>query len=196
MSTTAVFAIEIVSSLLFFGLIAWWYAWPRLRSLPLVDALSLLLFVHCFRTVGLSLLVPAAGIDIPARAAQEIGYGDLVSAILAFGSIALLRFKSRAALPLVWLFSVAGMVDLVNAQLVGVQLNLLEHVLGPGWYIVTYFVPLLWVTHVLIVVLLLRRRGELRQLVTARLGHHHPADHQDHDQDADSRLAEALQLNS
>jgi hypothetical protein len=50
------------------------------------------------------------------------------------------------------------MVDLVNAQIVGVQFNLLQHTLGVGWYIVRYYVPLLWVTHVLIVALLVKRR--------------------------------------
>lgn len=161
MSSPGVFAVEITGSFLFFGLIAWWYAWPRLRAMRVVDALSLLLFVHCFRTVGISLLVPAAGIDIPPRAAQEIGYGDLVAAALALVSIIALRFRTRVASPIVWLFSIVGMLDLVNAQLVGLEFNLLQHVLGPGWYIVTYYVPLLWVTHILIVLLLVRRRGEL-----------------------------------
>lgn len=158
MTTTGVFALELISSILIFALAGWWWAWPRLKAMRLNDALSLLLLVHLFRTMGISLMVREAGIDMPATAAQEIGYGDLVAALLALISIIALRYRPAIALPIVWLFSVVGMVDLVNAQIVGVQFNLLQHTLGPGWYIVTYYVPLLWVTHVLIVLLLVKRR--------------------------------------
>jgi hypothetical protein len=159
MTTTGVFALEIASSLVILGLAGWWWAWPRLRSMRPADALSLLLIIHCFRTLGVSLMVPAAGIDIPARAAQEIGYGDLASALLAFASILALRYRPALSRPLIWAFSIVGMVDLVNAQIVGVQFDLLQHTLGFGWYIVTYYVPLLWVTHILIVALLVKRRA-------------------------------------
>jgi hypothetical protein len=163
MTTTAVFALEIASSFLIIGLAAWWYAWPRLTAMRSADALSLLLFIHCFRTIGVSLLVPAAGIDIPVRAAQEIGYGDLAAALLALISIVALRYRPALSRPIIWVFSIVGMLDLANAQYVGVLFNLLQHTLGPGWYIVTYFVPLLWVTHVLIVLLLVKqRRGQAR----------------------------------
>jgi hypothetical protein len=160
MTTAGVFALEIASSFLIFGLVAWWWAWPRLKAMRFADALSLLLVIHCFRTTGISLMVPAAGIDMPAQAAQEIGYGDLVAAFLALISIVALRYRPAIAVPIVWVFSVVGMLDLANAQYVGIQLNLLEHTLGPGWYIVTYYVPLLWVTHILIVLLLVKRRGQ------------------------------------
>jgi hypothetical protein len=160
MTTAGVFALEIASSFLIFGLVAWWWAWPRLKAMRFADALSLLLVIHCFRTTGISLMVPAAGIDMPAQAAQEIGYGDLVAAFLALISIVALRYRPAIAVPIVWVFSVVGMLDLANAQYVGIQFNLLEHTLGPGWYIVTYYVPLLWVTHILIVLLLVKRRGQ------------------------------------
>jgi hypothetical protein len=159
MSTTGVFALELVGSFLIFGLAGWWWAWPRLKAMSPADALSLLLLVHMFRTLGISLMVREAGIDMPATAAQEIGYGDLVAAFLALISIIALRYRPAMSRPIVWLFSVVGMVDLINAQIVGVQFNLLQHTLGPGWYIVTYYVPLLWVTHVLIVLLLVKRRN-------------------------------------
>jgi hypothetical protein len=161
MSPTGVFTLEIAGSFLIFGLAAWWYAWPRLTAMRPADALTLLLIIHCFRTIGVSLMVPAAGIDIPVRAAQEIGYGDLAAAVLALISILALRYRPALSLAAIWVFSVVGMLDLANAQYVGVQFNLLQHTLGPGWYIVTYIVPLLWVTHVLIVLLLVKHRGDL-----------------------------------
>ncbi|HLQ60661.1 MAG TPA: hypothetical protein VK131_02235 [Candidatus Acidoferrales bacterium] len=117
-----------------------------------------LLFVHCFRTVGLSLLAPQIGTNMPAQAAAEIGYGDLVAAALALLAILSLRYRWGPATLLVWVFSIWGMADLANAMYVGISSNLTSYQLGPGWYIVTYYVPLLWVTHVLIVLLLVRRR--------------------------------------
>ena len=41
MSTTGVFALEIAGSFLTFGLVAWWWAWPRLKAMRFADALSL-----------------------------------------------------------------------------------------------------------------------------------------------------------
>jgi len=117
-----------------------------------------LLFVHCFRTVGLSLLAPQIGTNMPAQAAAEIGYGDLVAAALALLAILSLRYRWGPATLLVWVFSIWGMADLANAMYVGISSNLTSYQLGPGWYIVTYYVPLLWVTHVLIVLLLVRRQ--------------------------------------
>lgn len=73
MTTARVFALEIASSFLVLGLVAWWWAWPRLKAMRFADALSLLLITHCFRTTGISLMVPATGIAMPAQAAQEIG---------------------------------------------------------------------------------------------------------------------------
>ncbi|MEE8056050.1 MAG: hypothetical protein V3T38_08400, partial [Gammaproteobacteria bacterium] len=57
------------------------------------------------------------------------------------------------ALALVWLFNIVGTVDLLNA---------LRHVnvapaFGAAWYIPTFLVPLLLVTHFMIFVRLLRR---------------------------------------
>lgn len=111
MSTTGVFALEITTSFVILGLAGWWWAWPRLKSMRPADALSLLLIVHCFRTLGVSLMVPAAGIDIPARAAQEIGYGDLAAATLALISIIALRYRPGISRPLIWAFSIVGTVD-------------------------------------------------------------------------------------
>ncbi len=155
--TLQIFVLELASSLLLFGLIAWWYAWPRLRDRPRSAALIPLLFVHCFRTVGMSLLVPQIGTNMPAGVAAEIGYGDLVAAVLALVSILALRYRPGTATALVWIFSLWGMADLANAMYVGVSANLVSYQLATGWYIVTYFVPLLWVTHVLIVLVLLRK---------------------------------------
>ena len=56
--------------------------------------------------------------------------------------------------PLVWLFNVEGTLDLVNAFYQG----LLKDVqLGAAYYIPTFAVPALFVTHAMIFTMLIRR---------------------------------------
>ncbi len=64
-----------------------------------------------------------------------------------------LRTGWAGALALVWIFNIAGTVDLLNA---------LRHVdvapyFGAAWYIPTFLVPVLLVTHLMIYIRLLRR---------------------------------------
>jgi hypothetical protein len=56
-------------------------------------------------------------------------------------------------MPLVWLFNIVGTADLLNALR---QADAVPH-LGTTWYIPTFLVPLLLVTHVMIFARLLRR---------------------------------------
>jgi hypothetical protein len=64
-----------------------------------------------------------------------------------------LRSDWSIALPIIWLFNVVGTVDLFYA------LSHAEAIpyLNAGWFIPTFFVPLLLVTHFLIFARLLRR---------------------------------------
>ena len=90
---------------------------------------------------------------MPSVFAGPAAYGDLISSLLAIASVVALRGGWRFALPLVWLFSIAGTADLLNA------LRQVEAVpyFGATWYIPTYLVPLLVVTQVMVFARLLRR---------------------------------------
>ena len=69
-----------------------------------------------------------------------------------------LRNSWVLALPLVWVFNVVGSLDLLNALRQAEAIPYLE----ATWYIPTFFVPLLLVTHVMIFSRLLRlSRNEL-----------------------------------
>ncbi len=77
----------------------------------------------------------------------------LAGYLLALLALVILRKGWGIAIPLVWLFNIVGSVDLLNA---------LRHVdvvpdLGATWYIPTFLVPLLLVTHAMIFARLLRR---------------------------------------
>ncbi|GAC1450656.1 MAG: hypothetical protein PVSMB4_09740 [Ktedonobacterales bacterium] len=158
MNLAQLFFTQMVLNALVYALIALWYVAPRLARLPRSRALAPLLFLHTFRTVGLVFLVPGVvGTRLPDAFAVPAAYGDLLAAVLALGALLMLRARWRAALVLVWLFNLEGMVDLLNAFIQAARVNLAAaYALGPAWLILTFVVPALLVAHVLIFWLLLR----------------------------------------
>lgn len=153
-----VFLINLFFAFLVWGLVAWQYIWPALKSRPRADALRPILYLHAFRFVGLSFLIPGTvSPDLPAQFAQPAAWGDLLAATLALTALALLRTK--AGLAVVWIFNIAGSADLVGAFVSANRLLVSEN---PGWqgaayYIPAVYVPLLIATHVLVFMLLLRK---------------------------------------
>ncbi|MCI0553117.1 MAG: hypothetical protein L0287_19390 [Anaerolineae bacterium] len=158
MDAFQIFGLQTTLSLIVYTLIAKWYVWPRLTALPLHEALVPLLFVHTLRHVGMTVLV--AGVvdpDVPQSFTVPLAYGDLVAALLALFSIFALRGRWSLVLPLVWVFNIWGFVDLLNAAYQGIRIDATRYDLGAGWFIPTFFVPALYVTHVMIFMLLLKR---------------------------------------
>lgn len=156
MSTFQIFGLQMLLSLLVYGLLARWYVAPRLAALPLPAALAPLLFLHAFRHLGMVFLVPTVvGPSLPPAFAVPAAYGDLLAALLALLAIVALRAGWRQALALTWLFNVVGTLDLLHALYRGAQLQVQ---LGSAYYIPTFAVPALLVTHAMIFVMLLRRR--------------------------------------
>jgi hypothetical protein len=77
------FGVSVAFGFLVWGIIAWRYIWPVLRTRSRRDALTPVLLLHSFRFVGLSFLVPGVvSSDLPAAFAGPAAYGDLVTAIL------------------------------------------------------------------------------------------------------------------
>ncbi|MEO2017598.1 MAG: hypothetical protein ABGZ53_24860 [Fuerstiella sp.] len=147
MDTLTIFGLQLVLSLTVFGLIAKWYVVPWLSEKPLHLALTVLIFPHALRHVGLVFLVPGlVGESLPSYFAWTAAYGDFVAGLLALISLVALRHGWGLALPLVWLFNIVGTVDLVHALS---HADAVPH-LGATWYIPTFFVPLLLVTHVMV----------------------------------------------
>ena len=154
MDALAIFGLQFVLSVIVYALIAKWYVTPWLAEKPIDQALIPLIFPHAFRHIGLTFFVPGVVAQpLPSFFADTAAYGDLISALLALLSLVALRGGWGLALPFVWLFNTVGTVDLLNA---------LRHAdavpnLGATWYIPTFLVPLLLVTHFMIFARLLRR---------------------------------------
>jgi hypothetical protein len=157
MAPIVLFSIQFTLSLVAYALMALWYVGPRLARLPRETALVPLLWVHAFRIVGGTILAPGSvGAGVPMAFQTMIGYGDLITAFLALVALVALRTRQPAAIALVWLVLVVGMLDTVNAIIESMRYGVYTHALGFSWVIVTLYVPALLVSSWLIFVQLRR----------------------------------------
>ena len=118
-----------------------------------------LLLLHSFRFIGLAFLVPGVvSPDLPAAFAKSAAYGDVIAATLAL--LSLLLLKRRAGVVVVWIFSLWGTFDLLNAFYEANRTGLLAGQLGAMYFVPTVIVPLLLITHGLVFRILLQRQGE------------------------------------
>ncbi len=154
MDTQAIFGLQFILSLVVWGVIAKWLLTPWLGTKSTHEALFWLTLPHAFRHIGMVFLVPGVVAQpLPDAFAIPAAYGDLVTGVLALLGLIALRTGWAGALALVWLFNIVGTVDLLNAlRHVNVAPNF-----GAAWYIPTFLVPLLLVTHFMIFVRLLKR---------------------------------------
>ncbi len=151
MNGVTIFWMQLITSVFVFGIVAVWYVWPSLAKLSRNSALTLLLFVHVPRYVGMTLLVPGM-VDpkLPTEFLSSAAYGDLLEAALAFASIFALRSNWRVAVPLVWVANTWGFVDLLNGVRGVLQLNVPRFNLATFWYVYTFYAPLVIVSHLMI----------------------------------------------
>jgi hypothetical protein len=96
--------------------------------------------------------------ELPGEFARPAAYGDLIAAVLAL--IALAGLQSRLGIGLVWAFNLWGSADLLFAfyqGMIGVRIR--PGQLGAAYFIPTFAVPLLFITHALVFRLLVEGDG-------------------------------------
>ena len=146
MQTQLAFFVSIAFSLIAWGVVTARYIWPELRLRPRAEALRPLLIIHSFRFLGLAFLVPGVvSPDLPSAFAHSAAYGDIIAAILAL--LALLSLPSASGVVIAWIFSVWGTADLFNAFYQANRAGLMAGQLGATYFIPTFIVPLLLITH-------------------------------------------------
>lgn len=161
MDLTAAALLAMILSFVVYATAAVWYAAPSLRELPLADALAPLLWIHAFRHVALQLFSSQEfGFAIPDSVRDQIAYGDLIGILLALATLYAMRFAWGWAVPLAWVFVVATALDLTNAAIQGIREELFAEAADVSWLILTFYVPALWVSLVLVVWKLITRRSE------------------------------------
>jgi hypothetical protein len=153
------FFVSIAFSFVAWGTVTARYIWPELRNRPRVEALRPLLILHSFRFEGLAFLVPGVvSPDLPSAFAHSAAYGDIISAALALLSLLTLRWK--AGIVMAWAFNIWGSADLLRAFYEGNASGLLAGQLGAAYFIPTFVVPLLLITHGLAFRILLQHQNQ------------------------------------
>jgi hypothetical protein len=149
------FFASIALSIVAWGTVTMLYIWPRLRGLEQSDALRPILVVHTFRFLGLAFLVPGVvSPDLPLSFAQPAAYGDLAAAIMAL--LSLLSLRTGGGVALAWIFNVWGAFDLLNAFYRAGSAGLVPGQLGATYFIPTFLVPMLFISHIVVFRILLR----------------------------------------
>ena len=140
------FFVSIAFSFIAWGIVAARYIWPELRLRQRAEALRPLLILHSFRFIGLAFLVPGVvSPDLPSAFAHSAAYGDIIAAILAL--LSLLSLPRGAGVVIAWIFNLWGSADLFNAFYQANRAGLLPGQLGAAYFIPTFIVPLLLITH-------------------------------------------------
>jgi hypothetical protein len=153
------FFVSIAFSFIAWGMVAARYIWPELRVRERAEALRPLLTLHSFRFIGLAVLVPGVvSADLSPAFARYVAFGDFIAAIFAVLSLFLL--PSAAGVAVAWIFNVWGAVELLNVFYQGNHVGLLAGQLGAAFFLPTFIVPLLLITHGLAFRILLQHQAE------------------------------------
>jgi len=159
MQTQFAFFTSIAFSLIAWGVVAARYIWPNLRIRQRAEALRPLLTLHSFRFIGLAFLVPGVvSPELPSAFAHSAAYGDIIAAILAL--LALTLLPSASGVALAWIFNIWGTADLFNAFYQANHSGLMAGQLGAAYFIPTFIVPLLLITHGLGFRILMQRQSQ------------------------------------
>lgn len=161
MDLTSAAVLAMVLSFAIFVMMAAWYVAPWLGAQPRAQALTPLLWIHAFRHVALQIFsAQQIGFAVSNSARDQIAFGDVIGTILAVTAIVALRYRVRGAAFLVWVFVAEAAFDLANATGAGVREQLFASASGVTWLILTFYVPLLWVSLGLVIWQLYSRRRE------------------------------------
>jgi len=156
MEAIILFGISVLMSFIVWNKATQKYLWPRIKNLELKKAVQPILILNSFRFAGLSFFVPGVvHADLNPAWAVPAAFGDFTTAILAFTTLSLINTASFR--PLLWLFNILGFIDLLVAFIDGPRYNILPS-LGPAYYIIVLYVPLLLLTHLMTFRLLLKKQ--------------------------------------
>jgi hypothetical protein len=152
------FFISHAAEFLVFGLIGRWYVWPAIRDRGPQSALPPFLLYACLRVNGLMFLMPGlVSPELPKAFAVPTAYGDVTAAGLALLALACVRYEIAVALPMLWLFNIVGLLDLIYANISTFKDRVDPVHLGVSYYLAALNVPAMVVVHVLIFAYLLKR---------------------------------------
>ena len=149
-----ILTLNLVLSTLVFWVAARIYLLPRLGQIQARAVLLPILLLHSFRHLGLMFLAPGATYaGMPAQFAYPAALGDLLAALLALAAVVPVSRDAPSARPLVWIFNVAGTLDLIAAIALA-TLYAAPDYMSAAYWIPAFWVPALLVTHYIAFVVL------------------------------------------
>lgn len=166
--TSSVFQVQVAISLVVLGCLTRWYLWPFLQAQPVTRSLQWLLLPCVAHHVGIGTLFTNA---VPPASSPSFALlatvGDSAVMVMALGlQNALYRGLSSARV-WAWAFTVVGF----TYNLYGLTLQLSSYIngLGPHYYVIAFYVPVLGLAHFLVAVTLITRGAELMRPGIGRL---------------------------
>jgi hypothetical protein len=142
-----ILTVNLLFSTLVFWVAARIYVLPKLETLTPQTVLLPILLLHACRHLGLMFLAPGATYPgIPPPFAYPAALGDLLTAVLAMAAIPAVVRGTKGGRLLVWIFNVAGTLDLIAAIALATLYRAAVY-MGPAYWIPAFWVPALLVTH-------------------------------------------------
>ena len=155
-----ILTLNLIGTTVVFYVAAKMYLLPRLDRLSPRSVLIPILLLHSLRQLGLMFLTRGATYPgLPWQFAYPAGFGDFVTAALAFICIPLVLRDEPHARTLVWVFNVFGTLDLIVAIILATIYGA-PAFMGPAYWIPAFWVPALLVTHYVTFVILLKHWKE------------------------------------
>jgi len=149
-----ILTLNLIATTIVFYVAARIYLLPNLGRLRPAAVLIPILLLHSLRHLGLMFLTRGATYPgLPWQFAYPAAFGDLISAALAFIALFLVIADSVLARPLVWVFNIFGVLDLIVAITVATVFGAAPY-MGPAYWIPAFWVPALLVTHYITFVIL------------------------------------------
>lgn len=149
-----ILTLNLIATTVVFYVAARIYLLPNLGRLRPAAVLIPILLLHSLRHLGLMFLTRGATYPgLPWQFAYPAAFGDLISAALAFIALFLVIADSVLARPLVWVFNIFGVLDLIVAITLATVFGAAPY-MGPAYWIPAFWVPALLVTHYITFVIL------------------------------------------
>lgn len=160
MDVTQIFYAEFFVIFLVCLLVAGRYVMPKLRSLPLMEALLPLTLFSSLRVLGLNFLNPNLTSGLDMEYARQTAYGDFSVAIVALLASIALYYRSKVGVWLAWIYGIAGLADFLYSFSQASKVEFPLHLTGT-WVSVMFVGPAAFLTCFLILITLWKRRSEV-----------------------------------
>lgn len=158
MDPLIVLALQCILSMLVFYLIIHWYVAPKITKETKYDFLAIFLLINILRYLPLSLFMPGqVSIDFPPYLIEIVAYGDFLSSIFALIALLILQYRKTLAKPLIWLFSIVSISDMVVVLTLAMKEKVYLLDLGANYFTVSVYVPMLIVIQGLIIKILISK---------------------------------------